>query len=228
MLNEQYKSALMTNSWFANLPSHLIDELLGSCKIKYVAKFEQLLTKDSEADGMYCVLDGKIRVSNVNKEGKELVLTWLGAGTWFGEISMFDGLPRTHDSFAEKDSVLLLIPTQSFHNLLAEHPELYPHFMKQLCERIRLVFSILDETSGLSLKAQLAKRLLMLANGWNSSAHENEIQVSQESLARLLNTSRQTINKLLQELQHEGLLKVHYSNIELLDSGGLVLITESC
>jgi CRP-like cAMP-binding protein len=221
MNSEQYKPLLMMNPWFAMLPAHIIEQILALCKVKQIAKGEQLLAKDAEAKGMYCVLKGKIKISNVNREGKELVLTWLTAGTWFGEISMFDGLPRTHDSFAETDSQLLMIPSQSFHRLLLAHPELYPHFMKQLCERIRTVFAILDETSGLSLRSQLMKRLLMLSNGWNTSSQQDEIQVSQESLARLLNTSRQTINKLLQALQREKLIEVNYGKIKLLEPEAL-------
>jgi CRP-like cAMP-binding protein len=218
---EQYKPLLMQNAWFATLPESIINELLKLCKLKFIAKGEQLLAKDAEADGMYCVLDGKIKISNVNREGKEMVLTWLNTGTWFGEISMFDGLPRTHDSFAETDSHLLMIPSQAFHRLLLTHPELYPHFMKQLCERIRTVFAILDETSGLSLRSQLMKRLLMLSSGWNASNQQDEIEVSQESLARLLNTSRQTINKLLQGLKREKLIEVKYGKIKLLEPEAL-------
>jgi CRP-like cAMP-binding protein len=218
---EQYKPLLMKNPWFAMLPASTIKQLLDLCKLKHIARGEQLLAKDAEADGMYCVLEGKIKISNVNREGKEMVLTWLTAGTWFGEISMFDGLPRTHDSFAESDSQLLMIPSQSFHRLLLAHPELYPHFMKQLCERIRTVFAILDETSGLSLRSQLMKRLVMLSNGWNAASQQDEIQVSQESLARLLNTSRQTINKLLQALQREKLIEVKYGKIKLLEPEAL-------
>ena len=62
--------------------------------------------KNDLADGFYCVLTGRIRVSNFTVEGKELVLTWIQPGNWFGEISLIDGLPRTHDGHAEESHYL--------------------------------------------------------------------------------------------------------------------------
>ena len=223
MLAKDYRQRLMTNDWFSNLPAQVIDKLVALCKLKNVEKGQQVIARNDNADGMYCLVDGKLRISNVNQEGKEMVLTWITPGTWFGEISLFDGLPRTHDSFAETESKLLLLPAKSFHELLAEHPELYPHFMKQLCRRLRTVFSILDEANGLSLKQQLMKRLLILSDAWRftdsppNCREAIDIQVSQESLARLLNTSRQTINKLLQELKTDRLISLQYRTIIITD-----------
>lgn len=187
------------------------------------------MRKNDIADGLYCLLSGKIRISNVNQEGKEMVLTWLESGTWFGEISLFDGLPRTHDAFAELETSLLVLPAAEFHTLLGQHPDLYPHFMKLLCQRIRATFSLLDESGGLTLKGQLSKRLLLLANGLGQSDSVEpgkEINASQESLAHMLNSSRQTVNKLLQELQSEGTLSVHYGKIVLQDIERLSQLSE--
>ncbi|MBF7072338.1 Crp/Fnr family transcriptional regulator [Glaciecola sp. MH2013] len=227
MLASDYKQRLMSNDWFSSLPIDVIDKLVSLCKLKTIDTGQYLIARNGPADGMYCLVEGKLRISNVNQQGKEMVLTWISPGTWFGEISLFDGLPRTHDSIAETQSTLLLLPAKSFHELLAEHPELYPHFMKQLCRRLRSVFSVLDEANGLSLKQQLMKRLLMLSDAWRfsdsqiTSPQAIDIEVSQEALARLLNTSRQTINKLLQELQAEALISLGYRSITLLQPQAL-------
>jgi CRP-like cAMP-binding protein len=252
MPSQTHYEQLANNPWFAALPPVDIEKLVLLCKVKNLKKGEQLLAKNAPAQGLFCVLTGKIKVSNVNQNGKELVLTWLSPGTWFGEISLFDGLPRTHDSFAETDSSLLMLPAAAFQQLLVEHPELYPHFIRQLCQRIRTLFSLLDETTGLGLKQRLAKRLLTLSKGWggivnsqsanssieprntllNTSTETNlvpedeEITISQESLASMLNSSRQTINKLLQELKNEQLIDIRYGKIVLLKPQDLRLLGE--
>lgn len=250
MSSKSHYEQLANNPWFAALPAVDIEKLMLLCKVKNLKKGEQLLAKNAPAQGLFCVLTGKIKVSNVNQNGKESVLTWLSPGTWFGEISLFDGLPRTHDSFAETDSSLLTLPAAAFQQLLVEHPELYPHFIRQLCQRIRSLFSLLDETSGLGLKQRLAKRLLTLSKGWggivngqsanstivhanlllnastDTASIDEEITISQESLANMLNASRQTINKLLQELKHEQLIDIRYGKIVLLKPHDLRLLGE--
>jgi CRP/FNR family cyclic AMP-dependent transcriptional regulator len=252
MRSQSYYQQLANNPWFANLPGVVIDKLVLLCKVKSVKKGEQLLAKNAPADGLFCVLSGKIKVSNVSQNGKELVLTWLSPGTWFGEISLFDGLPRTHDSFAQTESTLLMLPSAAFQQLLIEHPELYPHFIRQLCQRIRTLFSLLDETTGLGLKERLAKRLIMLSNNWvgmansqindvaieqnraisfdtlpnQAESYQEEVMISQESLASMLNVSRQTINKLLQEMKNEQLIDLRYGRIVLSNPRGLQQLGE--
>lgn len=231
MQAKMHYQQLASNPWFAALPEAVIKELVLLCKVKTLYKGEQVLLKNGPAEGLFCVLSGKIKVSNVNRNGKELVLTWLSPGTWFGEISLFDGLPRTHDSFAQVDSTLLMLPAAAFQQLLAEYPELYPHFIRQLCQRIRSIFSLLDETTGLPLKGRLAKRLLMLSKGWGMLSSElmvgeEEISISQESLASMLNVSRQTINKILQEMKAEGLVDIRYGKIVILNKSAMQVLGE--
>jgi len=242
MPSQNYYQQLASNPWFAALPAVVIDKLVLLCKVKRLKKGEQLLVKNAPAEGLFCLLRGKIKVSNVNQNGKELVLTWLLPGAWFGEISLFDGLPRTHDSFAQTESTLLMLPTAAFQQLLVEHPELYPHFIRQLCQRIRTIFSLLDETTGLGIKQRLAKRLIMLSNGWSGMDNnqsndapidlnkqvpvDEEITISQEALAGMLNSSRQTINKILQEMKNQQLIDIRYGKIVLTNPRALQQLGE--
>ncbi|MFT5677263.1 MAG: CRP/FNR family cyclic AMP-dependent transcriptional regulator [Paraglaciecola sp.] len=223
------KPILLKSSWFSSLPDDVVNQLVSLSKPKKLTPGQLLHLKNDPADGLYCVISGRIRVSNYTLEGKELILTWLQPGSWFGEISLFDGLPRSHDAYAEEASELLKIPSRAFALLLAQQPNLYPHFMRLLCQRIRATFSLIDETGSLSLKGQLCKRLLLLADGLEHQAPKTEdlgLSISQESLALLLHTSRQTINKLLQELQQQKLLTVHYGRISLLDKSKLEALSQ--
>ena len=226
---EPVKPLLLKNTWFKQLPDEIIDQLVVMSKSKHLTKGQRLHAKNDPPEGLYCVLKGKIRVSNVSQEGREMVLTWLDPGSWFGEISLFDGLPRTHDAHAEMDTELLLLPVAAFHELLEQRPVLYPHFMRLLCGRIRATFALIDETGGLSLKGQLAKRLLLLANRFGQQVEDqgsDEIAISQETLAHMLNSSRQTVNKLLQELQQEEIIRVHYGQVDILDAEALTALTQ--
>lgn len=226
---DEIKPVLLKNDWFAQLPDDVIQCIGEICRPKTLDKGQLLHAKNDPPEGLYCLIEGSIKISNVNQQGKEMVLTWLQPGNWFGEISLFDGLPRTHDSHAEIDSKLLIIPIQAFHELLQKRPDLYPHFMKLLCQRIRATFSLIDETGGLSLKGQLAKRLIVLANGLGQvpqQAITKEIAISQESLAHMLNSSRQTVNKLLHELKRNQVIDIKYGKIQLLDFETLMHIGE--
>lgn len=223
------KHILLKSNWFSSLPDEVINQLVSLSRPKKLSLGQLLHRKNDPADGLYCVISGRIRVSNYTLEGKELVLTWLQPGSWFGEISLFDGLPRSHDAHAEEASELLKIPSTAFASLLAKQPNLYPHFMRLLCQRLRATFALIDETGSLSLQGQLCKRLLLLADGLEQQVHKTEelrLSISQESLALLLHTSRQTINKLLQALQQQKLVSVHYGHINILNKSKLESLSQ--
>ncbi|MFT4995203.1 MAG: CRP/FNR family cyclic AMP-dependent transcriptional regulator, partial [Paraglaciecola sp.] len=189
---ENIRPILLRSSWFSGLPNNIVDQLVVLCKPKRLHASALLHRKNDPADGLYCVLSDRIRISNYTLQGKELILTWIQPGNWFGEISLFDGLPRTHDAHAEEATQLLKIPASAFSILLARQPELYPYFMRLLCQRVIATFSLIDETAALSLKGQLCKRLLLLGEGLEQQNRPDKpliLSLSQGSLALLLNTS---------------------------------------
>ncbi len=105
-----------------------------------VRQWTEVVKQGEIGDAMYLVLEGELRV-RLMINGKETILTALGAGEFFGEMALFDRGPRSADVVANKDSVLLKISAASFEKLLNLAPELAAPFLlsmsKTLAARIR-------------------------------------------------------------------------------------------
>ncbi len=214
----KFKSVLTSSTWFSAMPDYLQQALFDAMRFKHLKAGQQLHAKGEEGAGFYGVCEGRLRVVSVGIDGKESLFALLGPGTWFGEISMFDDLPRTHDNFCETNCTIAIIQKKSFKALLVQYPEFYPHFTRLLCTRVRSAFQFIDSSTGLSLKHQLVKRLLMLTTSYGQHVPKHStitLTLSQESLAQMINSSRQTVNQLLGELQKEGLVKRHYGKITI-------------
>lgn len=217
-------SSLASSTWFAAIEQHLQDALLDKVRVKHLKPGQQLHAKGEDGVGFYGVIEGRLRVVTPGYDGKEMLFALLGPGTWFGEISLFDNLPRTHDNYSEGKSKVGIIPKASFTALLAKHPELYRHFTTLLCSRVRSAFQFIDSTAGLSLTHQLVRRLLMLATSYGQHLPQDAsitLTLSQESLAQMINSSRQTVNQILRALQHDGLVTLHYGKITVPDPSAL-------
>lgn len=229
MLVSKHQQTLSQTLWFSSLSDEAQALVLDMIKIIPLNTGQCLYSKGDKGDGFHCVLEGRVRVSNLNRDGKEMVLAYLDKGSSFGEISMFDGLGRTHDAHAESATTLALINESDFRALVASHPSVYEYFTKLLCARLRIAFSFIDANANLSLKQQLAKRLILHSSNFGQIFSINntvEIKVSQESLALMINSSRQTVNRLLKEMEKQGLLRSHYGRITLLDSDALKTLCE--
>jgi CRP/FNR family cyclic AMP-dependent transcriptional regulator len=229
MQSNNVRQILSQNAWFASLPELIADKLLEKGKVKPLQDQQILHQKNDSADGFHCVLNGKVRISNYTVEGKELVLTWIQPGNWFGEISLIDGQPRTHDAHAEGSTTILKVPKSAFEQLFKEHQDWSQHIMRLLCQRVRATFSLIDETGCLSLKGQLCKRLSLMQQGLEEQQNQSmsmELIISQDALAQLIHSSRQTVNKILQGLQTDNVITLRYGKIVILDADALEALSQ--
>jgi CRP/FNR family cyclic AMP-dependent transcriptional regulator len=227
MPSDNIRHILSQNAWFASLPESLADRLLEKGKYKVLYDQQILHQKNDSADGFHCVVSGKVRISNYTVEGKELVLTWIQPGNWFGEISLIDGQPRTHDAHAEGPTTILKVPNSAFEQLFIQHQDWSQHIMRLLCQRVRATFSLIDETGCLSLKGQLCKRLSLMQQGIEEQQSMSmEITISQDALAQLIHSSRQTVNKTLQGLQTDNVIALRYGKIVILDRNALETLSQ--
>jgi CRP-like cAMP-binding protein len=167
---------------------------------------------------------GQVRISNVGSDGQEILVAVFEPGSWWGEISMFDGLPRTHDAHAVGDTEIVLLPQQRFQALLEQHPDLYPHFVKMLCRKLRLAFSHIDDLAFLPLPERIAKQLLTLADiyGEDTAAGRRiRLHLPQEDLGRMLGASRQSVSKVLKRFESQGWVAVAYGQITVCNAQAL-------
>lgn len=213
----QHRELLSRPPWFAAMPDALQTRLLDEARLRYFTRGQTVHKKDDAADGLYGLCEGRLRVVQHSADGREVLLTLLAPGNWFGEIAMFDNAPRTHTVYCEHDSVLTVVPRAQFQRLLADMPEFYPHFARLLCARVRSAFQFID--ASVSLRQQIIKRLLMLLGSYGQYFSDNgpiTLRLSQESLAQMLNSSRQTVNQLLGELRWDGLIEVGYGKLTII------------
>ena len=105
-----YLSLLQSGQWFSHLPPALRAALLDKARLLRLEPGQRLFCRGDPPCGLYAVLEGMVRVGAVGRDGKEALLTLVEAPYWFGEISLFDGQPRTHDAYAEGPTRLLQVP----------------------------------------------------------------------------------------------------------------------
>lgn len=219
---EPYRQQLDANPWFQALPVALRDYLVTHAGLRRLAAGQTLFRRGDAPCGLYAVLLGSLSVGAVDVSGKETLLTVVEPTTWFGEISLFDGLPRTHDAIALDDTTLLHIPQAALQRLLDGEPHYWRHFALLMTQKLRLSFMTVEALSAMSASQRLATRLVMIAEGYGGlSLGRNRVRLSQERLASMLSLTRQTTNQLLKELAARGIVRLHVGEIEIVDLDAL-------
>ena len=212
-----YASLLNQGHWFAALPAALSQNLLEMARVQRLDAGQRLFRRGDRPSGLYAVVEGAVRVGAIGENGKEALLTLVEPPYWFGEISLFDGLPRTHDAFAESASTLLLLPQAELLALLERQPQHWRDFALLMSHKLRLAFIALEDMSLLPAAPRLARRLLPIAENYGESEPRRVLHLAQEQLALMLSLSRQTTNQILKELEAQGVVRLTYGEIEILD-----------
>lgn len=219
MQMQAWRVSLMAGQWFSHVPPHLQDSLLLAARLRRLTPGQRLFQRGDPPCGLYAVLEGTMRIGAVSEEGKEALLSLVEAPHWFGEISLFDGQPRTHDAQSVGHCLLLHMPQPALLALLETHPQYWRQFALLMSQKLRLMFINLEQLSLMPAPRRVASRLLAIAIGYGEVAEQrNVLQLPQEQLALLLSLSRQTTNQILKDLQSQGVLRLGYGEIEILDT----------
>jgi CRP/FNR family cyclic AMP-dependent transcriptional regulator len=211
---------LSANPWFGALPLAERRNVLKASERLRIAPGEMLFRQgDAVPPGtgaFYGLISGAIKASSLREDGKEAILAVLEAGNWFGEISLIDGHPRTHDATALGPAEVLVLPRAAFDELM-----LRPAFAQAVCRmlaaRVRSLYGMVEDATLRSTRARVARRLLLLARGDATQASDPRpvIPVSQEALAMMLGITRQTLSKELKALVQAKAVVLGYGRIEI-------------
>lgn len=212
-----YRALLLTGYWFRTISHALQDWLCAAATVRRLAAGERVFARGAPPCGLYAVVEGAISATGVSPAGKEALLTLIEPPHWFGEIALFDGLPRTHDTIAVGPTTVVHIPQAALETLLREEPRYWQAFGLLLTHKLRLSFLVLEDTALLPAAVRLARRLLMMVEGYGEHAQRRVIALQQEQLAMMLALSRQTTNQILQELGAQGAIRLARGEIEILD-----------
>ena len=224
------KIFLLRESWLVDLPDEIVAEAAACGSLRSFEDGALIHARGDACDGFYTIARGLVRFTRATADGHTTTIAVFEASNWFGELSIFDGMPRTHDGHAIGATVLLFHAKTDFKRLLARHPIIYERFARMLSLRLRATFDLVEEAAVASLPQRLARRLLELAQIEPSAMNAvtiprgREVPLTQEELGHLLGKSRQSIAKQLRLWEQQGYVQTNYGRVFILRPDALTTI----
>ena len=216
---------LMRLPFFAGLPPHALDDLVRRIRLRSYDRGTTIFHKDDPGSLLYIILSGAVKITMPSIEGKELMLCILAAGDFFGELSLFDGEPRSATAEAVDDGTqTLILPRDDFLELVTSYPRLAIHIITLLSRRLRETNLLAQDVCLLDLPGRLAQRLLDLAEKHGRPEGERiqiNLRLTQSELASLVGATRVATNRQLQRLQQRGLIDWEARRIRILKPAAL-------
>lgn len=198
---------LARTSLFADLPDRALEEIGSRAHPKRFAKEAVVFVQGDYGGRCYLILDGSIKISAHNSDGREVVLAMLGPRDVFGELSLFDDSPRSADATAISDSLLLSLDKSALQEAIRRYPDVALSVLRVLSRRLRQTNYALQDSSFVDVAGRLARRIAELAEVHGVSCTEGtliDIPLSQESLAAMVGSTRESVNKALSAMTRRG------------------------
>jgi CRP-like cAMP-binding protein len=227
------RSAINAGRWFSSLSPSLKHDILRCAYVKRHKDGDLIAARGEPPEDWIACAKGAVRVSSTSISGKQITLTYVEPGIWFGDVSIFDGDRRTHDAYAHGETTILCVAKADFKKILALHVELYEALLRLHSRRIRQLYGLVEDLNTLPLRARLAKQLLHLVRSYGvpslSEASEVRIglQLAQEELAQLLGASRQRVNQELKSMEREGAIRIEQGGLVIRNRNALLNIVDS-
>jgi CRP/FNR family transcriptional regulator, cyclic AMP receptor protein len=217
------REAMQQDGWFRGCHPALQDALLAHGRERRLQPGQHLFAQGEPDAGLHCVMAGSLTVQSADAEGQMPVLVVLEPYHWFGELSFTDGLPRSHDAVADVASRVWCVGRDALQAWLRMHPGHWHDVARLAVGKLRVVYAVVDEEMRRPVPQRVARRLWLALQGWGwrRESPQRTVGWSQEQLARMLGTSRGSVNRALRELQDGGAIRLHYGAIEVIDAACL-------
>ncbi len=178
---------------FADLEPDEVDAIAAAAAVRVLNRSDLLFSENDEPHELFVVVSGRVVIANRSIDGRESVLALMERGDLFGEMPLFDNLPRSAEARALEPSEVIALPYEPLRRLYEGRPALLWKVVALLAARIRNTDEALADSVFLDVTGRTAKRLLELSG----HADEFSLPVTQEELAGMVGASRERVNKAI-------------------------------
>ena len=216
------KAILAEHFLLQHLPGKTLDELMQYARVQAHGKNQVIVRKGDAGSGMMAVVSGRVKISTVSSDGREIILDFVNPGEVFGEIALLDEQARTADAVALEPTELLVLERRDFLPFLQRHPNTCLKLLSLFCSRLRQTNALVEDALFLNVESRLAKRLLHFAAQTGRRRPDGiliPLKLPQREIAALIGVTRETVNKQLSAWQERGWVK--------LESGSIVLTNKA-
>ena len=194
---------------FRWLPADVRDDFVSACRMRRLRPGEQIYDQGDRGDCMFRIVSGAVRLSTMRADGREFLYLLFEPGDCFGASSCIDEGPRPHQAEAADDTELQVLNRSAFDLLRSRHRAFDDALLRLMSGHMRLLSDFLADAHLADLPARVAGRLLSMARGFGVRGGDGvqlSIRLTQSELALMVGGARQSVNKVLQRLEEDGVV----------------------
>ncbi|HZO00486.1 MAG TPA: cyclic nucleotide-binding domain-containing protein [Burkholderiales bacterium] len=210
-------AVLKTVPLFTSCPEEQLRMLTMVVTRKSAPRSTTIMAGGDPTDSLYIVLSGRLKVMMSDSEGKEVILSILGAGEFFGEMGLIDDEPRSATVITIEPCELLSIAKRDFKKCLADNFEMTMAVMRGLVKRLREADRKIGSLALLDVYGRVARLLLDMSENVDGEKVVTK-RLPKQDIAKMIGASREMVSRVMKDLQTGGYIEMRGSTIVLRDT----------
>jgi CRP-like cAMP-binding protein len=209
---------------FQDLSHDTVHRLIQCIEMREVRRRQVVYLPGDPGQSVYFVNGGRVKISKVTRDGKELTLAYRGPGEIFGELVLIDGGPREEMAEAMENALITEVPRDDFEKLLQKEGMIGYRLTKIVAQRRREVENKIEQLIFKDVNAKLAELLLRLASEYgieDSRGTLVSLKITHQEMANLIGSTRETVSLTLSQFKRRGLIQTDGRKVILADREGL-------
>lgn len=174
----------------------------------------------SEGDELHLIVSGQVRIYTNSESGQELSVRIFADGDFFGELALLDGRPRSATAETMRPTRTLTLHRTAFLQAIKADPGIAILVLEELSHRLRATNTYIEHLAGASAAQRIVRTLIDLADQHGiveSDATRINLHLTQDDLASLVGTTRETVNRVLSGLREQGLVRIERAQLSVIN-----------
>jgi CRP-like cAMP-binding protein len=206
----RYRGLIARVSIFQGLSPEAIDDLAARLQIRSRPAGAIIVAEDEAGDAMFILAEGQAKVALFGENGREITLSVLRPGDFFGEMSLFDNRPRSANVVAMTATTVLCLPREAFLAHLKARPQTALRLLTEMSERLRKADDIIANLALHDVEARLVRTLIRLAREDGDQREDGLLlrrRPTQQDLANMVGSCRETVSRTFAMLVRRGVME---------------------
>ncbi len=201
---------------FSDLSGTEIADVSAIVRLQRVPRLRHIFYEGDERTSVFLIRKGTVKVTKVDEEGREQIVSFLQPGDMFPHVGFFDDGPYPGTAEVMEDAVLGVVPIQEFEKLLARQPKIAMKVMRVLSRKILDLQQKLQDVTLQNTTERITHTLAHLTQQFGEDEGDGKVlslKMTNRELANMVGTTRETVNRVLNDLKRQGLVDLRQEGI---------------
>ena len=205
---------------FSGLDDEDIQSLIGAVTRRKYQRDAVIFFESDPGDAMFMITAGRVKVTILSDDGREIILSILSDRDFFGEMALLDNEPRSATAIAVQETEVAVIHQKDFLSIVEKRPRVAINLLSALSDRLRKANHQIGSLALLDVYGRVAGVLLEMARDTGIRLKDGRIRFrrpTHQEIANMIGATRETVSRTISDLHRQGYIEIAGKNVIIQD-----------